>query len=381
LPRKPLKQKKMKTKTKILGKLFGLTLIMLFSTEAGFSQRKQKIAVTGIDSKDLSIDKEVIRNIVLLELEKTNVYEVMDRYDLSNIIKKEGIQVEDCYGMNCQVMAGKLLNADKMLTGSVERYGGKIIVIFRLIDVKGEKIEKTDVMEFINQQDQIQTMMRLSINNIVGIENDKLLVDLLVNYDQPIITSKTTVKLSGPRVGATHYWGRHANRLQAPLAQGGFDMYAVNSVIGYQFEQQFLSSGDFQALLEFIPAITGMESGVVVPSVSTLLGFRFNKSGFEIGLGPVIRLTKTAYGYYDGNGNWQLANTLPYDSNIQTFKGLDSRGKLDVSSGMIFALGKTFRSGYLNVPVNVYYSPNKDGSMIGLMVGFNVAKIPKFDSK
>jgi hypothetical protein len=368
----------MKTKTQILKTLIGLTLTMLLNSQAVFSQRKQKIAVTGIDTKDISIDKEVIRNIVLLELEKTDVYEVMDRYDLADIIRNEGIEVDNCYGKNCQVRVGTLFQSDKMLTGSIEKYGGKLIVILRLIDVKSEQIEKTDVMEYINQQDHIQTLIRLSINNIVGVENEKLLLDLLVNYDQPIITSKTTLKLSGPRVGASHWWGRHANRLQAPTSQGGFDMYAVNSIIGYQFEQQFLSSGDFQALLEVIPAITGMESGVVVPSLSTLLGFRFNKSGFEIGLGPVLRLTKTAYGYYDGNGNWQLANTLPYDSPIQPFKGLDSRGKLEVSSGMIFAVGKTFKSGYLNVPVNVYYSPNKEGSMVGLMVGFNVAKRPKF---
>jgi len=36
---------------------------------------------------------------------------------------------------------------------------------------------------------------------------------------------------------------------------GGFDMFPISSMIGYQFEKQYLSSGDFQALIEFIPAI------------------------------------------------------------------------------------------------------------------------------
>ena len=34
---------------------------------------------------------------------------------------------------------------------------------------------------------------------------------------------------------------------------GGFDMFPISSMIGYQFEKQYLSSGDFQALIEFIP--------------------------------------------------------------------------------------------------------------------------------
>jgi hypothetical protein len=233
-------------------------------------------------------------------------------------------------------------------------------------------------MEYLNQQEQIQIMIRISINNIVGIENDKLLLDLLVNYDQPIISSKTTLKLNGPRVGVLYTWGDYAKRMQDSEAYGGFNMYPVNCIIGYQFEKQFLSSGEFQALFEVIPSIAGMESGFVVPSLATMLGFRFNKSGLEFGLGPVIRGITTAKGYYDETGNWQLAKTLPENSTITTVRMLDRRGNFEITSGMIFALGKTFRSGYLNLPVNLYFSPRKDGSMIGINVGFNVAKKPKF---
>ena len=44
---------------------------------------------------------------------------------------------------------------------------------------------------------------------------------------------------------------------------------------------------------------------------------------------------------------------------------------------LIVAIGKTFKSGYLNIPVNLYYSPKKGGSIIGLTFGFNIAKKPK----
>lgn len=338
---------------------------------------KKRLAIISVDIKDLSIDKETMRNMVQLELEKANVYEVMDKYDVADIVKKNGLNVDNCYGKNCLVEAGKFLKADKMISANIEKFGDKLIFILRMVDVESGKIEKTDVMEYINQQDQIQIMTRLSVNNILGIENDKLLVDLLVNFDQPITSSKTTLKLNGPRVGFTYTYGPAAERMMAPISDGGFNMYPVNCMIGYQFEKQFLSSGDFQALFELIPTLSGMESGMVIPSASAMLGFRFNKSGFEFGLGPVIRMTTIATGYYDSTNTWTLERDMPLDKKYPLSSRLDRRGDPTMTTGMIFAIGKTFRSGYLNMPVNLYYSPRKEGSIVGIVVGFNVANRPK----
>ena len=54
-----------------------------------------------------------------------------------------------------------------------------------------------------------------------------------------------------------------------------------------------------------------------------------------------------------------------------------NRGKHTFSTSLIVAVGRTFKSGYLNVPVNVYASPNKEGTTVGISFGFNVAKKPK----
>jgi hypothetical protein len=43
----------------------------------------------------------------------------------------------------------------------------------------------------------------------------------------------------------------------------------------------------------------------------------------------------------------------------------------------IFAVGRTFRAGALNIPVNVFYSSKKGGGMAGVSVGFNVMKSKK----
>ena len=42
--------------------------------------------------------------------------------------------------------------------------------------------------------------------------------------------------------------------------------------------------------------------------------------------------------------------------------------------GTVTRTMKAFHSGYLNIPVNLFYSSGKEGGYIGLSVGFNIAK-------
>lgn len=348
--------------------LIGITL---------FSQSKPSIAIVSMDTKGVSLDNISMGNLVRLELEKTNVYEVLDKYDVADMIKDNGIDINECFGKTKLVKVGKLLKADKMLTGSVEKYGDKIIFILRLIDVNTSKIEKANVMEYLNQQDEIQTMVLISINNLLGIENDPVIVDLLINYDRIVTSPKTTVKLNGPRMGAALTIGQAAKRMTAPETEGGLNMFPVSSMFGYQFEFQYLSSGDFQALVETFFAVNGLESGAFIPSLTFMNGFRFNNSGWEIGLGPVFRLTKTARGFWDDNDDWHLEHEMQDGDNYTIERAIDTRGDVRLSTGLIVAVGKTFKSGYLNIPVNIYFSPKKEGSIIGLSFGFNIAKKPK----
>ena len=361
-------------KTKKLHKKMSVCLVILLISFLGFSQEKTSIAVIGIDCKGIKLDNISMGNLVRLELEKANMYEVLDKYDVSNILKDNGVDANNCFGKTKLVKVGKMLKVDKILTGNVDKFGEKIIFVLRMIDVKSQKIERTNVMEYLDLQEEIQTMAKISLNNLIGIENDPLLVDLLINYDLLVSSPKTTVKLNGPRMGASFTTGDAAKRLSASKDEGGYNMFPVTSIFGYQYELQYLSSGDFQALIEVIGAISGLEAGNFIPSISLMNGFRFNRNGWEIGLGPIFRLAKVAEGYWDEDDNWNLASEMPEGASYDIINGIDNRGDYQVSTSLIIAFGKTFRSGYLNIPVNIYYVPKKEGSTIGLVFGFNIAK-------
>lgn len=144
-------------------------------------------------------------------------------------------------------------------------------------------------------------------------------------------------------------------------------------MLGYQFEVQYLNAGKLQALFEFVPSITGAEQGIFLPNVNILHGLRHNINGLEFGMGLSIGVAQRATGYFDDNNEWHLpqdwsgSGSNPY--NLE--ERIDSRGKYGLNTGLIIAAGKSFKSGRMNIPVNLFCIPSKDGIRGGISIGFN----------
>ena len=137
-------------------------------------------------------------------------------------------------------------------------------------------------------------------------------------------------KLAGPRVGMTMVSaGSLASILRKDVSlfsgdirkewTGSTGKYgAVMSQYGWQWESRFLDGGDVVGLVEWIALVGGMEKGLFLPSVSSMVGLR-TASGFEFAAGPNLSLGGIA---------------------------------------MVIGIGKTLKFGKLNVPVNIAYVPS-----------------------
>jgi hypothetical protein len=164
-----------------------------------------------------------------------------------------------------------------------------------------------------------------------------------------------------------------ADRLRESKDTGGFEASPVMFQFGYQFETQYLNEGNLQALFEFVPMITGIDQGYIIPSFTILHGLRNNRNGWEFAIGPSIKFVPEAQGYYDASGQWTLAGqNTPSDQPLRT--RIDSRGNLAMSTCFVLAVGKTLRSGRLNIPINTYFIPEHDGLRYGLSFGFNARR-------
>ena len=359
----------MKTNMRNLILLLCLTCV----ANAALGQKRTKIAVLHADVSGLSISPEVAGNLLRLELERLDTLEVIDRYDAFYLLRKADFAAANCYGKQCLTEAGRIINADLMLMGSVERQSGKIMLSLRLIDVGQEKLQKTVVREFLEIPERVQSMFQISLNDLFGRKNDAFLVQQLTKpqTQESVVTNPYIKRLrsDGPRMGFATFTGDLAARLSEGTTTGGFDVVPVFFQFGYQFEKQYLNEGKFQALFEFIPLVTGIDQGLFIPSFTILNGLRNNKNGWEFAFGPTVRFVAQAEGYYD-NGVWRL-RTADSPANADFIKRMDSRGTREVSTGFVIAFGKTFRSGKLNIPLNGYVIPHKDGLQAGLSFGFN----------
>lgn len=352
----------------------------------------QTIGVTTIKTFNLYATAETAATISRLELTKLNTYKVLDRFDMEEV-DSSGKYV-DCYGQNCLIDYGKLLQVDYLLSGSIDGLGNKIVITLKLIDVNSEKTIKTQTAEFENQEVELQRMLGIVIKKMHDQPIDEVTYTQLA-YKNDVIVSNNIgrVNNSGPRLGVAYTVGDVNEFMTRDERYGGLDISPVLTNIGYQFEGQYVGTENFSALFEGIFNFSALEQGQFIPSFALLNGFRFGKKGWEFAFGPSFGLQKTSVGFFTENGKDLLGGSQPRywtetEYNNSTFseisledrgyeygRFLDKRGRLDISTRWIMAVGRTFRSGGLNIPVNIYYSSQKGGGMAGISVGFNVTRL------
>ena len=148
---------------------------------------------------------------------------------------------------------------------------------------------------------------------------------------QPIVPPPAEeITLSGPRVGFTVLSQTIVDSLKKDRQ---ITVTPLISQFGWQFEKQFYSTQSGPtAVTECVLLLGGLDQGVVIPSLSWLVGVR-TREGAEFGIGP---------------------NITP------------------AGAALAIAAGITFRAGTLNVPVNVAVVPSKSGTRVSLLTGFSL---------
>ena len=352
-----------------------ITLFILFSAATTVKAQKTSIAFLSVETNSIKQGNLEANNMLRVELEKLNKFNVVDKYEIQNLTKMPHFSADSCRGKSCMVEAGRKLGADKVLSASINKFGNKIIIELRLIDVQSNTVEKTDIQEYIDLPDNLQSMIRISLQKIFDVPvNQDLQVSLTHNDNFENIKrapKNDKLILSGPRIGFSAVTGNLAQRLTASKDNGGWNGYPVMTIFGYQKEIQYLNEGNFLALFEFIPVLAGLDQNMFNPSMSFLHGIRSNKSGWEFALGPNFALAPYSHGYYS-DGSWNRLNDGQYaPDGMIAMDRLDRNGDYKFTTSFVFAVGKSFRSGRLNIPLNAYFIPSKDGWRVGFCFGFN----------
>ena len=184
----------------------------------------------------------------------------------------------------------------------------------------------------------------------------KLLLTLILGLGV-IMSNAQIQKLAGPRIGMTLITASPV----ADFLHEGFDFDendrygstgdAFTTQYGWQWESRFADGGgSVVGIVEWIVLVAGMEQGKFLPSATSIIGARTDR-GMELGVGPNLSLS---------------------------------------GIGMVFGIGYNFKSGNLNLPVNLVFMPGRNltgkiestneeydyssGARISIMIGFNMSK-------
>lgn len=375
-------------------------------------ETKPTIAIANPNVNGLFTKVESVAKMMRLEFVKMDQHLVLDEFDMSDVLKANPEFQSNCLGKDCLAKLGKSLKVDYIACGSFDDLSNKIVITVKIIDVKNESIYKSAVREFDDQEVELQRMIEIVLKEMYTIPVQKETAERLAFKNEPITSNNVgRIKNSGPRIGYAYLLGSMNEFARRPESQGGLDIFPGVSMIGYQMEVQYVGTENFAALVEFLPNISGLEQGQFIPSVTIMNGFRFGRGGWEFAFGPGFSIRQTSFGFFDTEGafgeenryysekDWgdyaqrefseipeyideygnfntpepsQFVHTYNFDK-----KYADTRGKAQLNTLFVFAIGRTFRSGALNIPVNIFYSSQKGGGMAGVNIGFNVQKSKK----
>ena len=136
--------------------------------------------------------------------------------------------------------------------------------------------------------------------------------------------------LSGPRFGITFVGDGSTSQVLNRVHEMDSLTYSEygglpttwTTQYGWQFESRFADTGGpVVGLVEWVVLIAGMEKGLILPSVSSLVGIR-GENGFEFATGPNLSPTGLSF---------------------------------------VFAAGFNYTKGDLNLPINIAFVPDKLG--------------------
>ena len=161
----------------------------------------------------------------------------------------------------------------------------------------------------------------------------KLFLTFTIVFGLTLSSNAQIESLAGPRLGFAFITASPSSGLingyldlddmgDLPLDYSDNIKGAFTTLYGWQWESRFADGGDVTGIVEWIALIGGMESGLFLPSLSSMVGLRTSK-GIEFAMGPNLSLGGIA---------------------------------------MVFGAGYNFKSGKLNMPVNIGFVPGRNNT-------------------
>jgi TolB-like protein len=180
-------------KMKKLGSLWFVVFCLCFSYIMAVGQTKITVAVLDFEAKNIAQETaDAVADILSTELFNTNRFNVVERTAIAKILEEQKLQMTGITDMSKAAEIGKVLNVEKIMTGSVSKLGNTIIINTRLVDVETGALELAQNTKSLRGEDGLpaaiaelvkQIAQQVNIEgSIIKINGKTVLVDIGKNY-------------------------------------------------------------------------------------------------------------------------------------------------------------------------------------------------------
>ena len=191
-----------------------------------FGQQNEKLRIAILDFTNtggLSKQETVtLGNRLRSMLVKTNAFIVLERGQMDDILDEQGFQQTGCTTTECAVEMGRLLNVQKMISGTIGKLGKTYTIDLSLIDVETAEIEKSFFRDFKGEIDGLLDLMQLIANqiativggaNMMEVKDSGKIVNLEINSDP----QGAMIYINGNQVGRTPFQSKAKEGLSVTL--------------------------------------------------------------------------------------------------------------------------------------------------------------------
>ncbi len=176
---------------RVLNVSISIMIIVFFS---GFCLAQEKLRIAVMDfstTGGLSKQETVTLGTRLSSmLVKTNAFIVLERGKMEEILQEQGFQQLGCTTTECAVEVGKMLNVQKMVSGSFGKVGRTYTIDLSVVDVQTAQIEKSFFQDYKGEIDGLLNIMQDIANQIASMTTAKPVPP------KPVVVEKKTFDIS-----------------------------------------------------------------------------------------------------------------------------------------------------------------------------------------
>jgi len=159
---------------------------------------KTQIAVLELEGRGISATEvATLTDRLRGHLVNTSAFVVLDRGNMEEILKEFGFQQSGCTSTECAVEVGKMLNVQKMVTGSIGHLGKTFTLDISITDVETSRIERSLSKDYRGEIDGLLEVLKVIAYELAGIKGTVKAPPLASAKTKPLSTeTKKLYKLT-----------------------------------------------------------------------------------------------------------------------------------------------------------------------------------------